>query len=413
MSIRKPEPFTTADLRAGLANAAAVARQWSINERAEQLCRPCKTTVKSAPTAVPMPQPPDYTLPGMEPPAPSRSRDKRNTCSICLEPLSGHPEANAELPDTLERLTACQHQFHRYCCATHVRGGGPNSRKLFCPLCRVAVPADEAQAMISWLDGFEPPVNAPPLEFEPSEADEDPAFEVAVGALQILSRLIASPTRPDLTWTPGDYGYPDDATLFSLNGYFTFMNVTMRDIINAFTATDVDRYAIASVEEVMEYFKEAAPTWRNNDGDLLIHVATRANKPEYLLALTHPNPDDDGPPEHGGLAPPETWTELSGKGETIALLSAFAAINAGTFELRTEPPDDSDGMVDNMIDLWDEMFTTYEDYAPDDDTRFAFGQFDQVPTNRSPLYPMSARAYVNGYGANLPERVRAVMQEEE
>jgi len=56
----------------------------------------------------PMPQPPDYTLPGMAPPAPSRSHDTCNPCSICLEPLSGHSENKAELPDTLERLTACQ-----------------------------------------------------------------------------------------------------------------------------------------------------------------------------------------------------------------------------------------------------------------------------------------------------------------
>ena len=79
-------------------------------------CTPCKD---------PFPQPPNYTLPGMsDPTAPEnvgRTNDElRNICSLCLEDLAGPPEANALLPDDLERIRSTKHQFHRWCLAKWV-----------------------------------------------------------------------------------------------------------------------------------------------------------------------------------------------------------------------------------------------------------------------------------------------------
>ena len=85
----------------------------------------CCLTHKTSPIMVPRLQPPDYTLPGMDPPSsPGKEEDElANLCAICQEKLAGPARGDSELPDTLEIVSVSQRQYHRHCIAEWVSRG--------------------------------------------------------------------------------------------------------------------------------------------------------------------------------------------------------------------------------------------------------------------------------------------------
>ena len=79
----------------------------------EPKCFPCND---------PFSQPPNWTLPGVSDPnlpenAGKSPEELGNVCGICLAPLAGPAEENAELPDELERVRSTNRQYHRWCLA--------------------------------------------------------------------------------------------------------------------------------------------------------------------------------------------------------------------------------------------------------------------------------------------------------
>lgn len=104
--------------------------------------------LKTAAVGVKRLQPPDYTAPGMNP----YVAPDENTCSLCLEALSGpahdqQDEFEWQSKLELEKLRLCGHQFHRHCLAAYVNIT-PNAT---CPFCKGEIQSDEAAEMKAYL----------------------------------------------------------------------------------------------------------------------------------------------------------------------------------------------------------------------------------------------------------------------
>ena len=120
-------------------------------------CRPCGD---------PFPQPPDYTLPAMDP-----NDEDGNECMICLYPLNGPAHGEQQVPGqpdvmALERIRACKHQFHRVCLAGWVNQGRDR-----CPIDRTRILPSEIEGMQLFM-GLQPePEPEPEYVYEgPPEA---------------------------------------------------------------------------------------------------------------------------------------------------------------------------------------------------------------------------------------------------
>lgn len=355
-----------------------------------------------------MQQPPDYSLPGMVPPYPSRSRDTRNPCAICLEHLSGPPEANAELPDTLERMTTCQHQFHRYCCAKHVRGSGANDRKLYCPLCRAAVTADEAQAMITWIDGMEPlPEQVIDAQL-PSQTFWHPGIQFGMGiisrVLDALGQKIAATDQPDHWWELAGDGADTREPLLSDQGFQNFLTMLESMLEAEINATLGQGESTPDLTRVgLLRLQAEARIWRGPNGDTLVHAAVRANKPEYVLALTLDSGVED---VEGQFVHRNAWTLANDLGESVALLAAVSAVNNAPFTLLYTPP--AMGLTTLPVDMLRLVYDVLSEMATPD--VYFDDMMDEIPDATSPLYPQTGRTVLVTLGANLDATTRALAE---
>ena len=351
-------------------------------------------------------QPPDYTLPGMVPPHPSRSRDTRNPCAICLEPLSGPAEANAELPDTLQRMTTCQHQLHLYCCAKHVCGRGANDLKLYCPLCRAAVTADEAEAMIDWID-------LPDIQL---------GMDIISRVLDALGHKIAF-YQLDHWWQLVNYAV-DTEPHFALRGFRDFVTFLENIAIRQSFLTMLESMLEAEINATLGQgastpeltrvgilrLQSEAQTWRGRNGDTLVHTAVRANKPEYVLALTLDMMTLD--PRVRGVESQfvhrNVWMLPNDLGESVALLAAASAVNNAPFTLLYTPP--PAGLETTLpVDMLRLVYDVLSNLAVAADMFFD-EMMDEVPNEASPLYPQTGRAVLETRGGGLDAATRALVR---